>query len=162
MQASLNASANVSTSQTPHQLMFGVDLRMPWNLLRQAFVGSPQAARQDADECAKYAPMLAYAGCPFTRNKLVSLHSESGIRSAGPSDDEIAAELHSTFDPRFPTTTAERTSICVFEAADAVVANNISSAGQPITAWKLDEDSLIGAEELVLEHLRSVLHQHQK
>ncbi|OQE32977.1 hypothetical protein PENFLA_c001G01351 [Penicillium flavigenum] len=31
---------------------------MSWNILRQAFVGSPQAARQDADECAKYAAMV--------------------------------------------------------------------------------------------------------
>ncbi|KAG0152943.1 hypothetical protein PDIDSM_1902 [Penicillium digitatum] len=58
MQASLNASVNVSTGDSPHKLMFGVDLRMPWNLLRQAFVGSPQASRQDADECAKYAAMV--------------------------------------------------------------------------------------------------------
>jgi hypothetical protein len=58
MQASLNASANASTGGTPHKLMFGVDLRMPWNLLRQAFVGSPQAARQNAEECAKYAAMV--------------------------------------------------------------------------------------------------------
>ncbi|EKV05442.1 hypothetical protein PDIP_83000 [Penicillium digitatum Pd1] len=58
MQASLNASVNVSTGDPPHKLMFGVDLRMPWNLLRQAFVGSPQASRQDADECAKYAAMV--------------------------------------------------------------------------------------------------------
>ena len=58
MQASLNASVNTSTGDTPHNLMFGVNLRMPWNLLRQAFVGSPQAARQDADECAKYAAMV--------------------------------------------------------------------------------------------------------
>jgi dUTPase len=58
MQASLNASVNASTGDTPHRLMFGVDLRMPWNFLRQAFVGSPHAARQDADECAKYAAMV--------------------------------------------------------------------------------------------------------
>lgn len=31
---------------------------MPWNLLRQAFVGSPHASRQDADECAKYVAMV--------------------------------------------------------------------------------------------------------
>ncbi len=58
MQASLNASVNASTGDTPHKLMFDVDLRMPWNLLRQAFVGSPQAERRDADECAKYAAMV--------------------------------------------------------------------------------------------------------
>ncbi|KAJ5426399.1 hypothetical protein N7465_001469 [Penicillium sp. CMV-2018d] len=37
MQAALNSSLNASTGHSPHRLMFGVDLRMPWNLLRQAF-----------------------------------------------------------------------------------------------------------------------------
>ncbi|KXG54375.1 Integrase, catalytic core [Penicillium griseofulvum] len=58
MQASLNASTNVSTGESPHKIMYGIALRMPWNLLRDAFVGSPQANRQDADECAKYAAMV--------------------------------------------------------------------------------------------------------
>ncbi|CEJ59405.1 hypothetical protein PMG11_08030 [Penicillium brasilianum] len=58
MQASLNSSPHASTGASPHRQMFGVDLRMPWNLLRQAVVGSPQAERQDADECTKYAAMV--------------------------------------------------------------------------------------------------------
>ncbi|KAJ5472008.1 hypothetical protein N7539_008577 [Penicillium diatomitis] len=58
MQASLNSSPNASTGTTPHRLMYGIDLRMPWNLLRQAFVGHPASERQDADECAKYAAMI--------------------------------------------------------------------------------------------------------
>ncbi|KAJ5351731.1 hypothetical protein N7452_000705 [Penicillium brevicompactum] len=149
MQASLNASVNVSTSQTPHQLMFGVDLRMPWNLLRQAFVGSPQAARQDADEAIDLVYLKLQQGiepgyrlpnrhvskklsqryikCRMLDRvgrlayrlqfppELVGAHpvvsvqhlerapaSDTPPSGAGPSDDEIAAELHSTFDPRFP------------------------------------------------------------
>ncbi|KAL2701046.1 hypothetical protein AAEP93_007865 [Penicillium crustosum] len=35
-QASLNISKSASTGESPHKLMFGVELRMPWHLLRQA------------------------------------------------------------------------------------------------------------------------------
>lgn len=39
------------------KLIFGFDLRMPWNLLYNAFARSDLAPRQDAAECLKYAAM---------------------------------------------------------------------------------------------------------
>lgn len=86
MQASLNASVNESTQATPHKLMFGIDLRMPWNLLRQAFTGHPDTARQDGDECAKYAAMVMkkrydarHTPIYFNKGDLVYLRLQQGV-----------------------------------------------------------------------------------
>ena len=56
--AAMNGAVSASTSETPHKLMFGIDLRMPWNLLYNAFAHQQDLApRQDAAECLKYAAM---------------------------------------------------------------------------------------------------------
>ncbi|KAK4865001.1 hypothetical protein LT330_001624 [Penicillium expansum] len=55
--AAMNGSVSASTSETPHKLMFGFDVRMPWNLLYNAFATQDLSPRQDAAECLKYAAM---------------------------------------------------------------------------------------------------------
>ncbi|KAJ5936043.1 Integrase catalytic core [Penicillium verhagenii] len=58
MIASLNSSINASTGDTPHKLMFGINLRAPWDLLRNVFSADiDRSVRADAHECAKYAAM---------------------------------------------------------------------------------------------------------
>lgn len=52
MQATLNASVNASTGESPSKLMYGIKLRMPWDLFRNAFRTQEYAVRQDADEAS--------------------------------------------------------------------------------------------------------------
>lgn len=51
--STINGSPNESTKATPHRLLFGIDLRQPWQLLKQ-FVKQDFSVRLDAEESMKY------------------------------------------------------------------------------------------------------------
>lgn len=53
--AAMNSFVSAATQETPHKLLFGMNLRMPWNLIQTALRGQDMSMRQDAAECLKYA-----------------------------------------------------------------------------------------------------------
>ncbi|KUM62716.1 hypothetical protein ACN42_g4390 [Penicillium freii] len=62
MQASLNSSLNASTGDSPHRLMFGVDLRMPWNLDVTLSVGIPYLSFPSHFPPNPYSYIIIYTG----------------------------------------------------------------------------------------------------
>ncbi|KAJ5942387.1 hypothetical protein N7516_002555 [Penicillium verrucosum] len=58
LQAALNSSTNASTGYSPHKLMYGVELRQPSQMLRQAFATEQDfTIRLDAERSLSYAAM---------------------------------------------------------------------------------------------------------
>ncbi|KAJ5398575.1 hypothetical protein N7465_009064 [Penicillium sp. CMV-2018d] len=53
--AAMNSSVSAATQETPHKLLFGMNLRMPWNFIQTALRGQDMSMRQDAAGCLKYA-----------------------------------------------------------------------------------------------------------
>lgn len=58
IQAALNSASNASTGHSPHMLLFGMSLRQPWQMHRQAFDHDRSfAVRHDARESLAFASM---------------------------------------------------------------------------------------------------------
>lgn len=55
--STLNTSPNASTKETPVRLLFGIDFRQPWNLLKGLVYRDHVGPRLDAEEALKYASM---------------------------------------------------------------------------------------------------------
>ncbi|KAJ5405667.1 hypothetical protein N7465_006951 [Penicillium sp. CMV-2018d] len=71
------------SKETPHKLIFGFDLRMPWNLFYNTFATQDLSSRQDATECLKYAssPLSIGRGYNISINDAIS--RKLGQRYAG-------------------------------------------------------------------------------
>ena len=55
--STLNTSPSASTKQTPARLLFGIDFRQPWNMLKGLVYRDHTGPRLDAEEALKYAAM---------------------------------------------------------------------------------------------------------
>ncbi|KAJ5224020.1 hypothetical protein N7468_008562 [Penicillium chermesinum] len=81
IQMALNSSLKTPTGMTPHQQLYGMELRQPWDLLRQAAQPDKTfSARVDAETAIKFAAMAMkkrydaqHAPIHFTEGQLVYL-----------------------------------------------------------------------------------------
>ncbi|THC94471.1 hypothetical protein EYZ11_006036 [Aspergillus tanneri] len=55
--STINGTANASTKASPHRLLFGMDLRRPWNAVKEYLGGQDFSSRVDAEEALAFASL---------------------------------------------------------------------------------------------------------